>query len=109
MLRNLANDQSIAIILIDGLSTDLPSELADLELALGKGDTALALCNTQTIKGLAISGGAKQLTASARELEKLCRENLLPEAIQYLPGLKQRSALALDEWQKFLIKLASTD
>ncbi len=103
MLRNLANDESIAAMLLAGLSTDLPTDLATLELAIEQGDVALARRTAHTIKGLAASGGAQQLAASARELEKLCREGMLQEAVQRLPGLKRHGELALVEWQNFLV------
>jgi HPt (histidine-containing phosphotransfer) domain-containing protein len=94
-------------MLLAGLSSDLPTDLAALELAIEQGDVALARRKANNIKGLAASGGAQQLAASARELEKFCHEGMLQEAVQRLPGLKRHGELALVEWQNFLVNHSS--
>jgi two-component system, sensor histidine kinase len=103
MLRNLANDHSIALILLEGLSADLPSDIEALEVAIKHGDTDLAVRKAHTIKGLAASGGAQPLAVAARELEQLCRAGKSQEATQHLPNLKQLGTQALIEWRNFLV------
>jgi signal transduction histidine kinase/CheY-like chemotaxis protein/HPt (histidine-containing phosphotransfer) domain-containing protein len=106
MLRNLDNDRSIAVILLEGLSGDLPADLSTLELALQSGDTPLALRKAHTIKGLAASGGAQPLADQARQLEKLCRDGVPDEALRRLPELKRLSQQALVRWREFLAESA---
>ena len=107
MLRHLGNDESIALILLEGLSRELPADLAELETALSQSDADLAYRKAHAITEMAASGGVRQLAASALTLEKLCHKNTLHEAAQRLPDLQQQGARALLEWQSFLATHAS--
>jgi signal transduction histidine kinase/HPt (histidine-containing phosphotransfer) domain-containing protein len=108
MLRHLANDKSIALLLLEGLSSDLPTDLLELETAINQSDADLAYRKAHAIKEMAASGGARQLAASALALEKLCHQNTLHAAAQRLPDLQQQGARTLLEWQNFLTTHANS-
>jgi HPt (histidine-containing phosphotransfer) domain-containing protein len=104
MLDNLAGERDIALILVEQLLVDLPLRLAALTAALDQGDQATAHREAHTVKGQAAAGGAMTVRDLARDIEQLCKEGALAQAVALLPALREALAQAVPEWQRFLDK-----
>ncbi|MBI4740003.1 MAG: response regulator [Betaproteobacteria bacterium] len=90
MLRRLAGDHGIAVMMVEGLLDDLPRAMDALGRALAGGAAADAFREAHTIKGLASGGAAQALRDVAHHVAQLCKEGLLEQAKSQLPGLRQR-------------------
>jgi signal transduction histidine kinase/DNA-binding response OmpR family regulator len=102
MLHNLGNDAEMARMLIASLLEEVPVSLAGLSAALVQQDAATASRAAHTLKGMAATGGAGRLRATALGIEQLCQAGQWTDAQGCLPELQDRLNEAITQWQVFL-------
>jgi|GEM_PF-6309598 len=102
MLAHLGNDRALAQMVIESLIADLPERVASLNAAAAAKDLATARREAHTIKGLADTGGNAALRQAALDIQLLCEQENLADAVAKLAHLPPLLAQALDEWRGYL-------
>jgi HPt (histidine-containing phosphotransfer) domain-containing protein len=96
-LRDLSPDgEEFLNELITIYLTDTPKQLAQLEEALSRQDTAVVVRAAHTIKGSSGNFGAEAFAGLAKEIEAHGKANNLPAAAALLPEFKNRFGKVAD-------------
>ena len=96
LLARCGGSKLLAMKLLDKFCTRTPDELVELEETLTAGDAAELASLAHRLKGASATLSAESLRAEAADLERLAKEQNLPDAAQCVEGVKREFARLKD-------------